>query len=54
MEGFLPDKYDEILDLKSRGLTSVVIATAGYRSADCANAKLAKVRFEPKDVVVRV
>ncbi|QJW95264.1 NAD(P)H-dependent oxidoreductase [Frigoriglobus tundricola] len=54
MEGFLPEKYDEILGLRAKGLGSVVIATAGYRSAEDAYAGAAKVRFDPKDVIVRV
>jgi nitroreductase len=54
MEGFQPEKYDEILGLKARGLASVVLAAAGYRSADDKYAESAKVRFEPKDVVVHV
>jgi nitroreductase len=54
MEGFQADKYDEILGLKAKGLGSVVIATAGYRSAEDKNAALAKVRFDPSEVVVRV
>ncbi len=54
MEGFLPEKYDEILGLKAKGLGSVVIATAGYRSTEDAYAGAAKVRFDPKDVIVRV
>ena len=54
MEGFQSDKYDEILGLKKQGLASIVIATAGYRAADDKNAAIAKVRFEPKDVVVRI
>jgi nitroreductase len=54
MEGFQADKYDEILGLKEKGLGSVVIATAGYRSADDTNAALAKVRFPADEVVIRV
>ena len=54
MEGFQPEKYDEILGLKEQGLGSVVIATAGYRAADDKNAHLAKVRFDPKDVIEHV
>jgi nitroreductase len=54
MEGFQPEKYDEILGLKERGVRSVVLATAGYRSANDKYAESAKVRFEPKDVVIRV
>ena len=33
MEGFQPEKYDEILGLKEKGLSAVVLATAGYRLA---------------------
>ena len=31
MEGFNPSKVDEILDLKARGLRSVVLLPIGYR-----------------------
>lgn len=54
MEGFQPEKYDEILGLKEKRLGSVVIATAGYRSAEDKNAGLAKVRFDAKDVIERI
>ena len=54
MEGFQPEKYDEILGLKGRGLGAVVLAAAGYRSTEDKYAEAAKVRFEPKDVVIRV
>jgi nitroreductase len=54
MEGFQPEKYDELLGLKDQGLGAVVIAAAGYRATDDKYAASAKVRFEPKDVVIRV
>jgi nitroreductase len=54
MEGFHPEKYDEILGLKEKGLGAVVLATAGYRAADDKYAGAAKSRFEPKDVVIRI
>ena len=54
MEGFQPEKYDEILGLKEKRLGAVVIATAGYRSADDKSASLAKVRFDAKDVVEHI
>ena len=54
MEGFQPEKYDEILGLTARGLKSVVIATAGYRSATDKYAAAAKVRFPVDEVVIRV
>lgn len=54
MEGFQPEKYDEILGLKEKGLASVVIATAGYRLPDDPAGKLAKSRFDVDDVIERV
>jgi nitroreductase len=54
MEGFQNAKYDEILGLKTSGLSSVVIATAGYRLADDPSAVQAKSRFEVNDVIERV
>ncbi|MCE9565643.1 MAG: NAD(P)H-dependent oxidoreductase [Planctomycetes bacterium] len=54
MEGFQPDKYDEILGLKAKGFGSVAIATAGYRSPSDPAAALAKVRYDVKDVIEHV
>ena len=51
MEGFLPEKVDEVLGLTGTGFGSVVIATAGYRSAEDKYASLAKVRF-PKETLI--
>lgn len=54
MEGFVPEKYDEILGLTAKGYASRVVATAGYRAADDAYASLAKVRYPVAEVVERV
>lgn len=54
MEGFQPEKYDEILGLTAKGLKAVVIAAAGYRSAADKYAAAAKVRFPVDEVVIRV
>jgi nitroreductase/dihydropteridine reductase len=51
MEGFDNAKYDEILGLKEKGLTSVVMATVGYRSADDKYQHLKKVRRDLDDIV---
>lgn len=51
MEGLEPAKYDEILGLAARGLTTGAACPAGYRAADDRYASLAKVRFETKDLV---
>lgn len=48
MEGFQAGKFDEILGLSEKGLTTSVIATIGFRAADDDFSKLAKVR-KPKD-----
>ena len=34
MEGFDPDKVDEILGLRARGLRSVLLLPLGYREAE--------------------
>jgi nitroreductase len=52
MEGIQPAKYDEILGLDALGLTAIVVATAGYRAANCKYAALKKVRFAKKEVIV--
>jgi nitroreductase len=54
MEGFQPDKYNEILGLTAKGLAAVALATAGYRHPDDPAAKLAKSRFDVDDVIERV
>jgi nitroreductase len=54
MEGFVPEKYDEILGLGAKGYASRVVATAGYRAADDAYGTLPKVRYPVGDVVERV
>jgi nitroreductase len=54
MEGFVPAQVDEILGLGARGLTSVVFAAVGYRSADDKYASVKKVRPEKGDAVIRV
>lgn len=54
MEGFEPDKYDQILGLAKRGLAAAVICAAGYRAADDEYAAAPKVRFLPADVIEHV
>jgi len=54
MEGFVPEKYDEVLGLGTKGYASRVVATAGYREADDPAAKAKKVRFELGEVVERI
>lgn len=51
MEGLVPAEYDRILNLAGTGYATVVACALGYRSPDDKYAKLAKVRFDAKDVV---
>lgn len=54
MEGIDPAGYDARLGLPSRGLAAVCAAAAGRRARDDRYAALAKVRFEPRDVLTRI
>jgi len=51
MEGFDVAKYDELLNLKDKGLTTAVIATVGYRSEDDQTQFAAKVRKSKEDLI---
>ncbi len=51
MEGFIPAKYDEVLDLNSQGYSSVVVCAAGYRADDDKYALQPKVRFPSEEVL---
>lgn len=51
MEGFNAAKYDELLNLKERGLTTAVIVTVGYRSRDDQTQFAAKVRKSKEDLI---
>ena len=55
MEGFVPEKVDEILGLRAKGLRSVLLLPLGYRQAEgdwLVNLK--KVRRPISDLVIRV
>jgi nitroreductase len=54
MGGFVPEQYDTILDLKSKGLAAVVVCTLGYRSAADPYAGLPKVRRSKADTLIRI
>ncbi len=53
MGGFDSKAFDKILKLKKQSLASVVLCPVGYRAADDDYARLAKVRFEKMEVVLR-
>lgn len=50
MEGFQKEAYDEILNLKSHGLQSVLVCPLGYRSEEDSNQFLRKVRRSKEDL----
>ncbi len=54
MEGIVPGKYDDILKLSEKGLTTSVACALGYRSSDDKYASLAKVRFEKADLITTI
>lgn len=54
MEGIIPEKYDDLLNLADTGLTTIVTCCAGHRAADDKYASMPKVRFDPADVITRI
>ena len=54
MEGFEANKYDEILNLKEKGLTSVLVCPVGYRSEEDLTQNLPKVRRNKKDIFIEI
>lgn len=52
MEGFVPAKYDEVLDLPAKGLHATVICPIGVRSATDTYAAAKKVRFPAEELFV--
>ncbi len=52
MEGFEPSKYDAILDLKTKGLQSVLVMPIGYRAEDDMFAGFKKVRKPLEESVI--
>lgn len=54
MEGFVPEKFDEILGLRAKGYTAKVLCPAGYRSPNDKYAHAPKVRFPLDQVVERI
>ena len=54
MEGFIPQKYDEILQLDEKGLTSVLVLPVGYRAEDDMFSDFKKVRRSTKDTIINI
>jgi len=53
MEGFNSQKFDELLDLNSLNLKSVLLLPVGYRAKDDFMSKLKKVRKPLKEVIIK-
>ncbi|WP_010135320.1 NAD(P)H-dependent oxidoreductase [Ochrovirga pacifica] len=54
MEGFIPAKYDEILGLSEKGLTSVLALPVGFRAEDDFMAKEKKVRKPLDQTIIEI
>ncbi len=54
MEGFIPKRFDEILDLKSKGLKSVLLLPVGYRAEDDMFSDFKKVRKPLNEAVIEL
>ncbi len=54
MEGFIPEKYDEVLGLNKHNLTSVLVLPVGYRADDDFMKDQKKVRRNLEDIIVDI
>ncbi len=54
MEGFIPEKYDEVLDLSSKNLSSVLVLPVGYRASDDLMKEQKKVRKRLDEIVLEI
>ena len=54
MEGFIPEKYDEVLDLKKYNLKSTLVLPVGFRAEDDYMKDLKKVRKDRTDVIINI
>ncbi|MCX7551879.1 NAD(P)H-dependent oxidoreductase [Xanthomarina sp. F2636L] len=54
MEGFSPNAYDDILNLKKKGLKSVLLLPIGFRANDDMFADFKKVRKDISDSVIEL
>jgi len=52
MEGFMPEKYDELLQLEEHNLHSVLVLPVGYRAEDDQFSSFKKVRRPLDDVII--
>ncbi|MEM9214459.1 MAG: NAD(P)H-dependent oxidoreductase [Cyanobacteria bacterium P01_F01_bin.150] len=51
MEGFMPEKYDEVLGLTEKGFSAAVVCPVGYRDESDPYASYPKVRFSREEML---
>ncbi len=54
MEGFLPEKVDDLLELKKYNLKSVLLLPVGYRAEDDMFSELKKVRKDLSETFIEL
>jgi nitroreductase len=54
MEGFIPEQYNQILDLNKLNLNACLVAAVGYRSSEDATQHLKKVRKSNEDLFITI
>lgn len=54
MEGFIPEKYNEVLQLDAHNLTTILALPVGFRAEDDYMKDLKKVRKNIQDVVIEI
>lgn len=54
MEGFIPQKFDEILNLSKQNLKSVLLLPVGFRAEDDGMSQLKKVRSSLDDSIISI
>lgn len=54
MEGFMPSKYDEVLKLNEKGLSSVLAMPVGYRAEDDMFSSFKKVRKGLNESIIEI
>lgn len=54
MEGFVPEEYDEVLQLQEQNLSSVLVLPVGYRAEDDFMKDLKKVRKNTNEMVLEI
>jgi len=54
MEGFIPEKYNEILGLNERNLSATLVLPVGYRAEDDFMTHQKKVRKNVEEIVIDI